>query len=136
MSTVIEPQSPADPQVVLARRALLRYVVAYGLDDPQQAGRATRELIDFALSKLPPDLDGRERARVMIYLGVQEFLNRPESRYHEFERINVVPNEAGAPMRLQDLYEPPIVVRPEFYVAAWRRTQDVMRQLAYAMRLL
>ncbi|MCC9605044.1 hypothetical protein LOC68_24935 [Blastopirellula sp. JC732] len=136
MSTVIEPQSLADSQVVLARRALLRYVVANGIDDPEQAVQTTRELIEVALYQIPADLVGRERTRAIIYYGIQEFGNRPESRFLDVERLSAVPNEAGSPMRMQDLHEPPIVVNPDFYLAAWRRTQDVVRQLALSMRML
>ncbi|EAQ81170.1 hypothetical protein [Blastopirellula marina] len=135
MSTVIEPQSLADAQVVLARRALLRYVVANGVDDPEQAVQTTHELVEAALHQISDDVVGRDRTRSIIYFGVQAYLKRPESRFHDLERLFAVPNEATAPMRLQDLHEPPIVVRPEFYVAAWRRTQDVFRQFAYSMRM-
>lgn len=136
MSTVIEPQSLADSQVVLARRALLRYVVSNGIDDPEQAVQTTRELIEVALHHVSDDAVGRELTREIIYFGIQEFWKRPESCFNDVERLAAVPNEASSPMRVQDLHEPPIVVRPEFYLAAWRRTQDVVRQLALSMRLL
>lgn len=136
MSTVIESQTLTDSQVVLARRALLRYVVANGVDDPEQAVQTTRELIEISLPQIQDDVVGRERSRRIIYFGVQAYLKRPESRFHDVERLAAVPNEGGAAMRSQDLHEPPIVVCPEFYLAVWRRTQDAVRQLAYSMRLL
>ncbi|TWT31855.1 hypothetical protein [Blastopirellula retiformator] len=136
MSTVIEHQSLADTQVVLARRALLRYVVANGIDDPEQAVQTTHELMDVALAQIPDEVVGRERTRAIIYYGIQEFGKRPESQFQDVQRLAAVPNEAGSPMRMQDLHEPPIVVNPDFYLAAWRRTQDVVRHVAWSMRLL